>query len=72
MALALGTGDDAQPADAALDGVHQVLGVHLAATGNLVDHDVRASLGPLPREPLALGDAVAADVDNNIGSHRWP
>jgi len=72
MAIALGAGDDAQPADAAFDGVHQVLSVHLAAARDLADQDVRALLAPLSRQPLALGDAVAADVDNNIGSHHRP
>ena len=43
MALAFGTSDDAKPPRAAFQGVHQVLGVHLAVTGDFMHHDVGAA-----------------------------
>ena len=67
MALALGAGDDAQPASAALQRVEEILPVHLAAARHGMDDDPGAIVLPLPPQGRALRDAAVADVHDHVG-----
>jgi len=54
--------DHTQAATAGLEGVEEVLRVHLAAARDFANDNVGSILRPLPRQVTAVGNAVAADV----------
>ena len=67
MTLALGAGDDAQPASATLQRVEKILPVHLAAARHGMNYDPGAIVLPLPPQGRTLRNAAVADVHDHIG-----
>ena len=67
MTLALGAGDDAEPASAALQRVEEILPIHLAAARDGVRYDPDAIVLPLRPQGGALRNAAVADEHDHLG-----
>lgn len=65
-ALPFGTRHDAESTNSPFEGVKEILAVHLAAAWHLPHQDLCAVLLPLARETRMPGNAVAADVHENV------
>ena len=69
VALAFGASHHAKPPPAALQGMHQILRVNLAATGDFMHHHGPVVV-PLPRQCPRLRNAVGADTHQHVRTHR--
>ena len=68
--------DHAQSLRPALQGVEHVLRVGFARAGDFLRYNMKAIPHPLARRPPVFGDAIPAQIDDNIRTksqpHRFP
>ena len=69
-ALPPGTGDDTEPIASSLQGMEEVLRVDLAAAWDFSHQNMSTVLVPLARHAAILGNAVLADIHNNVWLDR--